>query len=80
MLATPPVLIIEILSPEDTYAETERRAADFRQMGVETIWIIDPTTRTGRVCTGNTWTQATRLEVSGTQIYVELDTLFAQLD
>ncbi len=80
VLATPPVLIIEILSPEDPYAETERRAADFRQMGVETIWIIDPTTRTGRVCTGNTWTQATRLEVSGTQIYVELDTLFAQLD
>jgi Uma2 family endonuclease len=79
VLATPPILIIEILSPEDTYTETERRAADYQRMGVETIWIIDPETRTGRVCTGDTWTQATRLEVPGTPIYVELDTLFARL-
>jgi Uma2 family endonuclease len=80
VLAAAPVLIIEILSPEDTYADTERRAADYQQMGVETIWIVDPTTRTGRVCTGNTWTQAARLVVPGTPIYVELDTIFSQLD
>ena len=80
VLSTAPVLIIEILSPEDTYVETERRAADYQKMGVETIWIIDPETRTGRVCTGNSWTQAARLDVPGTPIYVELDTLFAGLD
>ena len=79
VLAAPPVLVIEILSPEDTYSETERRAADYQQMGVATIWIIDPTTRTGRVCTGSTWTQATRLEVPGTPIFLELPGLFAQL-
>ena len=79
VLATPPVLIIEILSPEDTYADTERRAADYQQRVVQTIWIVDPTTRTGRVCTGNSWTQADRLEVPGTPIYVELEALFAQL-
>jgi hypothetical protein len=48
-------------------------------MGVETIWIIDSETRTGRVCTGDTWTQAKRLEVPGTPIYVELDPLFTRL-
>jgi Uma2 family endonuclease len=79
VLATAPVLVVEILSPEDTYTETQRRAVDYQQMGVDTIWIIDPETRTGRVCTGDTWTQATRLEVPGTPIYVELDTLFARL-
>ena len=79
VLATPPVLILEILSPEDTYADTERRAADYRQMGVSTLWIVDPTTRTGRVCTGNSWTQARRLEIPGTPIYVDLDVLFSQL-
>lgn len=79
VLATPPVLVVEILSPEDTYTETERRATDYQQMGVETIWIIDPETRTGRVCKGRSWTQASRLEVPGTPIYVELDALFAQL-
>ncbi len=79
VLATAPVLVVEILSPEDTYTETQRRAGDYQRMGVETIWIIDSETRTGRVCTGDTWTQATRLEVPGTPIYVELDTLFARL-
>ncbi len=80
VLATAPVLIIEILSPEDTYAETERRAADYQKMGVETIWIIDPQTRTGRVCSGRTWTQASRLEVPNTSIHVDLPTLFSALD
>lgn len=49
-------------------------------MGVETIWIVDPETRTGRVCTGASWTQTERLEVPGTPIYVELASLFASLD
>jgi Uma2 family endonuclease len=79
VLATPPVLIVEILSPNDTYADTEDRARDYQRMGVQTIWIIDPQTRTGRICTGTTWTQANRLEVPGTAIHVELDTLFAAL-
>ena len=80
VLAHPPVLIVEILSPEDTYTDTQRRAADYLQMGVATIWIIDPETRTGRVCSAASWTQATRLEVPGTPIYVELEILFAQID
>ena len=65
--------------PEDTYTDTQRRARDYQQMGAETIWIIDPETRTGRVCTGDSWTQATRLEVPNTLIHVELETLFADL-
>jgi Uma2 family endonuclease len=80
VLADPPILVVEILSPDDTYTDTENRARDYQQMGVQTIWIIDPQTRTGRVCTGAAWTQATRLEVAGTPIHVELDTLFASLD
>lgn len=80
VLAAPPTLVVEILSPDDTFSDTEKRARDYQQMGVQTIWIIDPQTRTGRVCTGATWTQAARLEVSGTPIYVDLDTLFAALD
>jgi Uma2 family endonuclease len=79
VLATPPILIVEILSPEDTDADTERRAKDYQLMGVETIWIIDPQTRTGRVCCGRTWTQTTRLEVPNTPIHVDLATLFTAL-
>ena len=80
VLREPAILIVEILSPSDTYADTENRARDYQAMGVETIWIIDPETRTGRVCHGRSWTRATRLEVAGTPIYVDLDALFARLD
>jgi hypothetical protein len=48
-------------------------------MGVETVWIIDPKTRTGRMCVGADWVQASRLEVKGTQLFVELPEIFRQV-
>ena len=48
-------------------------------MGVETVWIIDPKTRTGRMCSGAKWIEARRLEVSGTPLYVELDHILSQI-
>ncbi len=48
VLTAPPLLIIEILSPDDSYSDTQERAQDYRAMGVETVWIIDPKTRTGQ--------------------------------
>ncbi len=75
----PPLLVIEILSPDDTYSDTEERARDYWNMGVETVWIIDPKTRSGRMCFGSEWVRATRLEVPGTPIYVELEDLFSRV-
>ena len=45
ILRTPPLLIIEILSPEDTLSRLQERVTDYLQFGVEHIWIIDPSTR-----------------------------------
>jgi Uma2 family endonuclease len=80
VLTDPPVLIVEILSPDDSYSDTQERAADYRRMGVHTIWIIDPKTRTGRYCIGDVWTAAERLIVPTTPIHVELNSLFERLD
>ena len=79
VLTHPPLLIIEILLPDDTYSDTQERAQDYREMGVQTVWIIDPKTRTGRMCSGAEWTEGRRLEVSGTPLYVELDSIFSQI-
>jgi Uma2 family endonuclease len=75
----PPLLVVEILSPDDSYSDTQERAQDYRAMGVETIWIVDPKTRTGRMCRGAEWIEAGRLEVKGTPIYVELADVFSQM-
>jgi Uma2 family endonuclease len=80
VLTSPPLLVVEILSPDDTYSDTQKRADDYLRMGVQTIWIIDPANRTARVCSGPNWIEATRLQVAGSPIYVEMQTLFAALD
>jgi Uma2 family endonuclease len=79
VLIEPPLLVIEILSPDDTYSDTQERARDYRTMGVEMVWIIDPKTRTGRMCAGAEWVEAERLEVKGTPLYVSLPEIFSQL-
>jgi Uma2 family endonuclease len=65
VIVDPPLLVIEILSPDDTYSDTEKRAKDYRKMGVETVWIINPKTRTGRMCYGVEWVEASRLKSKG---------------
>jgi Uma2 family endonuclease len=87
VMVEPPVLVIEILSPDDTYpdthsdthSDTQERAKDYLKMGIETIWIIDPTTRSGRVCSGRERIESDRLEVKGTPLYVDLPGLFSRI-
>ena len=79
ILTDPPLLVVEILSPDDTYSDTQERAQDYREMGVETIWIVDPKTRTGRMCSGKEWVESSRLTVKGTPLYVDLPEIFGQL-
>jgi Uma2 family endonuclease len=80
VLTDPPLLVIEILSQDDSYADTQDRAQDYRRMVVETVWIVDPKTRSGRMCSGGMeWVEASRLEVKGTPLYVELPEIFSKL-
>jgi Uma2 family endonuclease len=80
VIVDPPLLVIEILSPDDSYSDTQERAQDYRAMGVGTVWIIDPKTRTGRMCSGAHWVESSRLEVKGTQLYLSLPEIFSQLN
>jgi len=75
----PPALVIEILSPDDSYSDTQERASDYRAMGVATVWIIDPKTRTGRMCSGAEWVESSRLAVKGTPMFVDLLEIFSQI-
>ena len=79
VLTAPPLLVIEILSADDSYSDTQERAGDYRRMGVETVWIVDPRTRSGRMCRGAEWIESPRLEVKGTPLYVELPEIFSQI-
>jgi Uma2 family endonuclease len=80
VLIEPPLLVIEILSPDDIYSGLQQRCQDYLAMGVQTVWIIDPKTRSGRMCLDTRWIAAERLELPGTPIHVHLNVLFAQID
>jgi Uma2 family endonuclease len=71
--------VVEILSPDDSYSDTQERAQDYLEMGIKAVWLIDPRSRTGRMCIEDAWVLATRLTVPDSSIYCELDGLFAQL-
>ncbi len=47
VLTNPPLMVIEILSPDDTDTDTQERARDYQDRGVGTVWIIDPKSCTG---------------------------------
>lgn len=46
-----PLLCIEILSPEDRMAKMHERIADYLEMGVPCVWVINPEARTGWIYT-----------------------------
>ena len=46
ILRKPPVLCIEVLSPEDRLSRVRQRVDDYLEMGVPHVWVLDPETKT----------------------------------
>jgi Uma2 family endonuclease len=82
VIATPPLICIEILSPEDRIARAELVLADYLAMGVPNIWLIDPVRRVAYIYgpAGIQPADLTNLTVPGTPIYIDLTNAFAKLD
>ena len=78
----PPLIAVEILSPEDRLSRMQERINDYLSMGVENIWVIDPGMRRAWIAdsSGSLLVQAEALTVTGTAIRVELAQVFAELD
>jgi Uma2 family endonuclease len=55
----PPILCIEILSPEDRMTRLMAKLKDFTDMGVPTCWIIDPVARRAWFATPGLLAEAT---------------------
>jgi Uma2 family endonuclease len=45
ILASPPFLTIEILSPGDRMTEMQERISDYLEFGVQYVWVINPRNR-----------------------------------
>ena len=79
---TPPLVAIEILSPEDRLSRVLSRLDEFLAMGVPHIWLIDPTERTAFTysATGLKLVSGPRIALPDSPIHLDLTEIFFSLD
>ena len=77
-----PLICIEVLSPEDTWKRMRERIADYVAMGVPQVWVFDPGEREAFRCDAEGFHRIheSELNVPGTEIQLDLNTVFAALD
>lgn len=77
---TPPLLVVEVLAPEDTLLKIFTRCNDFRTMGVRNIWLIDSLDHTCYVYTesGLKLLQTPRFTIPHSPIYLDIAELAAE--
>ena len=79
---TPPVIAIEILSPEDRMNRVIQRLDEFLQMGVPNLWLLDPIERIAYTysSTGLKLAEGPNLTIPDSPIYLDLPEIFSALD
>jgi Uma2 family endonuclease len=80
-LTQPPLIAIEILSPEDSLRQMREKASEYRTFGIDNIWVIDPEPRLAYRYTsaGLEEVHTGELTVPETPIRLVLSELFAEL-
>ena len=76
----PPMLCIEILSPEDRMSRMQAKLADYVAMGVGAIWIVDPKRRTLFRADADGVHPVEVLTLAGTDVRLTGAEIFAELD
>lgn len=73
----PPLLCIEILSPDDRLSRMNERVADDLQLGVPYVWTLDPQTRKAWRCTSGAMVEVPELRTENPTMVVPLEELFS---
>jgi Uma2 family endonuclease len=80
VLTKPPLAVIEILSPEHRISRYAQRLADYRQMGIQNIWVADLANRVGHDCSTAAWLPVEEFRVASTAIFLRLSDLWSELE
>ncbi len=77
-----PLLAIEVFSPSNQPGELDARARDLAAMGTADVWLIDPEERSASIWDGSRWLAHNDqfLRASISDVYIDLDWLWAELD
>ena len=82
ILTHPPLLVIEVQSPDVPMRRTSIKASEYLAFGIEHVWVIDPYARVAYRGTesGLELVRSGELTIPGTPIRVSAQDLFAELD
>lgn len=80
VLTIPPLVLIEILSPEDRVVRYNERLSDYRHMGIRCVWVVDPANRIGYDCSTNAWLPVDEFRVQNNGISLQLQQMWHHLE
>jgi Uma2 family endonuclease len=80
VLTRPPLAVLEILSPEDRVQRYNERLADYRQMGVRHVWVIDPANKIGYDCGTTAWLPVEEFHIPENPIFLRLIDVWDELE
>lgn len=82
ILTHPPLLVIEVQSPDIPLRKTEVKSAEYLAFGIEHVWVVDPYARVAYRGTsqGLELVRSGELTIAGTPIRLVPAELFADLD
>jgi Uma2 family endonuclease len=81
VLDSPPLIAIEILSPDDRLSDLQRKISEYLQFGIEHVWIFDPQRKIAwRADEAGMHVTDGELTVPGTKIRVVLSEAWEELD
>jgi Uma2 family endonuclease len=80
IVVQPPLAVFEILSPKDTMTDMLERLADYQQMGIAAIWVIEPKKPSYYLYSSGQLTPATVFELPGTGFSVAMSEIAAVVD
>jgi Uma2 family endonuclease len=82
IVRVPPLICVEVLSPEDRTSRVRERCNDYLALGVGHVWVIDPAKREGFAAdaAGFHAPPENVFSVPGTPIHLPLQAILAALD
>lgn len=79
VIDSPPVAVIEVLSPEDRIPRHTERIEDYRRMGIKSIWVVDPGARKGFDCSSGSWVETEHFAAPESPVHIDLPEFFAAI-
>ena len=82
IITVPPLILIEVLSKDDTLRSMRERVDDYLNFGVQHVWILDPAAKRAYVCSPTAFQEPEHgtLIVPNTPIRLVLSELFEQVE